>query len=35
MEEGKRADGTVIWVCNYNNPEQMLEKVLSELRGVV
>lgn len=35
MEEGKRADGIVIWVCNYNNPEQMLEKVLSELRGVV
>jgi len=35
MEEGKRTDGTVIWVCNYNSPEKMLEKVLSELGGVI
>jgi len=34
-EAGKNADGTVIWVCNYNSPTQMLEKVLSELKGVV
>lgn len=34
-EEGKTLDGRVIWVCNYSTPEEMLEKVLSELKGVV
>jgi thymidylate kinase len=34
-EAGKNVDGRVIRICNYNNPKQMLEKVLSELRGVV
>jgi len=34
-EEGKNLGGRVIWICNYNSPEVMLEKVLSELRGVV
>ncbi len=35
MEEGKNLDGRVIWVCNYSTPEEMLEKVLNELKGVV
>lgn len=34
-EAGKNVDGRVIRICNYNSPEQMLEMVLSELRGVV
>ncbi len=35
-EEGKDLSGRVIWVCNLNStPEEMLEKVLSELKGVV
>jgi len=34
-EEGKNLSGRVIWVCNYQCPEEMLEKVLSELKGVV
>ena len=34
-EEGKNLDGRVIWICNYDSPEHMLEKVLSELKGVV
>lgn len=31
-EEGKRISGRVIWVCNYNSPEEMLQKVISEVR---
>ena len=34
-EAGKNADGRVIRVCNYNSPEKMLERVLSELGGVI
>ena len=34
-EEGKNSDGRVIWVCNYNSPEKMLERVLGELGGVI
>jgi len=31
MGEGKRVCGRVVWVCNYNSPEKMLEMVLMEL----
>ena len=34
-DEGKKFSGRVIWVCNYTTPEEMLEKVLSELKGGV
>ena len=31
MEEGKRVCGRVVWVCNYNTPDEMLRVVLSEV----
>ena len=33
--EGKNLSGRVIWLCNYSSPENMLDNVLSELKGVV
>lgn len=35
FEESKRADGRIIRICNYGSIEEVFDRILRELRGVV